>query len=131
MAHGSLTPRDRELVILRTAFRVGSEYEWAQHVVIGRRAGLTDAEIERVARPADDGEWADGERALLAVADELYATDDVSEQTWAALEHDRSREQLLEVLVMAGFYRMLAGYLRGARVQLEPGMETMRPTEPA
>ena len=124
MAHGSLPPRERELLILRTAYRIGSDYEWAQHVVIGRRAGLTDDEIARVARPADDGAWTDGERALLAAADELYEGDDVGTETWAALERDWSTEQLLELVVMVGFYRMLGGYLRAARVQLEPGMET-------
>lgn len=129
MAHGSLTPREREIVILRTAFRVGSDYEWAQHVVIGRRAGLTDEEIARVARPEADAEWAAEERVLIAAADELFADDDLGDETWESLRRTWSTEQILELLVMIGFYRMLAGYLRGVRVQLEPGMETLGEAE--
>ena len=131
MAHGTLTPRERELVILRTAFRVGSDYEWAQHVVIGRRAGLTDDEIGSLARPEQDGRWTDEERALLTAADELFATDELGDTTWAALERTWSTEQILELLLMIGFYRMLAGYLLAVRVQLEPGMETVPATEGA
>src|SRR5262249_17456488 len=49
LAGGKLSARDRELVILRTAFRCRARYEWAQHVAIARTAGLTDDEIARVA----------------------------------------------------------------------------------
>ena len=131
MAHGLLTPREREIAILRTAFRAGSDYEWAQHVVLGRRAGLTDNEIARVARPADDEAWGADDRALLHTVDELLATDDLGDATWSGLERRWSTEQILELLLMIGFYRMLAVYLRGVRVQLEPGMETVPGAEGA
>lgn len=119
MAHGSHSARDREIVILRTGFRVGSEYEWAQHVVIGRKAGLTDDEIERARRPERDGEWSDDDRLLLAVADELSENDDLSDATWEALTSRFEEAQILELIMMVGFYRMLGGYLRSVRVQVE------------
>lgn len=120
MAHGSLTPREREIVILRTGFRAGSEYEWAQHAVIGLRCGLTSEEIARVRVPESDADWTADEQALLAVADELCARDDVSDGTWSALEGRYTQPQLLELVMMVGFYRMLAGYLRAVRVEVEP-----------
>ena len=120
MAHGSLTPREREIVILRTGFRAGSEYEWAQHAVIGLRCGLSSEEIARLRTPESDAAWTAEEQALLAVADELCAGDDVSDETWSALAVRYTEQQLLELIMMIGFYRMLAGYLRTVRVQVEP-----------
>lgn len=121
MAHGSHSARNREIVILRTGFRVGSEYEWAQHVVIGSRAGLSDEEIERVRRPQRDGDWSEEDRLLLVAVDELSEVDDLSDETWRALDRRFETAQILELVMMVGFYRMLGGYLRSVRVQGEHG----------
>jgi 4-carboxymuconolactone decarboxylase len=126
MAHGSLPLRERELVILRAAFRSGSEYEWGQHVLIGRRAGLADEEIERVARTGADG-WTEEEQALLDAVDELHARDELSDGTWERLARRWTPEQLLELVMMIGFYRMMAGYLRSVRVEPEPGLPSGPP----
>ena len=69
----SLSPRDRELVILRTGFNWKSGYEWAQHVRIGLDCGLTEAEITRVKKGPGALEWSDNDRALLVATDELTA----------------------------------------------------------
>ena len=121
MAHGSHGARDREIMILRTGFRVGSEYEWAQHVVIGRKAGLSDDEIERVRHPERDGQWSDADRQLLLVADELCEEDDLSDDNWRALDCRFDTAQILELIMMVGFYRMLGSYLRSVRVSVERG----------
>jgi alkylhydroperoxidase family enzyme len=115
MAHGGFDPREREIVILRTAFRSGSEYEWTTHVPIGRSAGLTDAEIERLRRP--DAGTAD---PLVAAVDELHEDGEVGDATWRALGRRYDSGRLLELLFLIGFYRMLAGYLRTVRVETEP-----------
>src|SRR5581483_4590721 len=81
---GSLPARERELVILRIGFRAQSEYEFGQHTVIGRDAGLTDEEIERLARSDLEG-WAGDDAALLAMCDELCADDVVGDATWQRL----------------------------------------------
>ena len=68
----SLAPREREMLILRIAWHTGAEYEWGHHAVIGRGAGLSDAEIERVAAgPAAPG-WTAFEAVLLRAVDELH-----------------------------------------------------------
>lgn len=118
--HATIPRRERELVILRVGWRSGSDYEFGQHTLIGRQVGVTDDEIARLARDGLDG-WDEGDAALLTMADELCADDDVSDATWAALAARWSEPQLLELLVLAGFYRLVSGFLRSVAVQREPG----------
>src|SRR4051794_32629085 len=114
---GRLPAREREIVILRTGFRCGSEYEFGQHTRIGRDAGLRDDEIERLAA---DGDWTDDDRALVDMVDELCAADVVSESTWQRLSSRWSDDQMLELLVLAGYYRLVSGLLNSVGVALEP-----------
>jgi alkylhydroperoxidase family enzyme len=116
-----LPARERELVILRTGWRCGSIYEWGQHVVIARREGITDEEIARLRTPGLDG-WSDADAALVAMADELCQTNTVSAATWDALASRFTDEQLIELLVLGGFYRMIAGILNATDVEREPGV---------
>jgi alkylhydroperoxidase family enzyme len=116
--HG-LPAREREIVILRTGWRCGSEYEFGQHTRIGRGAGLTDAEIDRLA-DAGTGQWSDGDRALVAMVDELCDADSVSDQTWLDLAARWTDAELLELLVLAGYYRLVSGLLNSVEVALEP-----------
>jgi 4-carboxymuconolactone decarboxylase len=116
-----LPAREREIVILRTGFRAGSEYEFGQHTRIGRDAGLTDAEIARFAGVADagGGDWSDDDAALVAMVDELCADDVVGDATWQRLSRRWGDEQLLELLVLAGYYRLVSGLLNSVGVALE------------
>jgi 4-carboxymuconolactone decarboxylase len=116
---GVLPEREREIVILRIGWRAGSEYEFGQHTAIGRQAGLTDAEIDRLA-DAGDGEWEAADAALVRLADELCDGDVVTEPTWSELARRWSDEQMLELLVLAGFYRLVSGMLNSVGVPLEP-----------
>jgi alkylhydroperoxidase family enzyme len=117
---GVLPQRERELVILRVGFRAGSEYEFGQHTRIGREAGVTDAEIARVA-DCGTGDWSDDDAALVSLVDELCDDDVVSENTWERLSNRWSEPELLELLVLAGFYRLVSGMLNSVGVALEPG----------
>jgi len=116
---GVLPAREREIVILRTGSRAGSEYEFGQHTRIGRQAGLTDDEIARLA-DIDAGRWSDDDAALVCMVDELCGHDVVSETTWQRLRARWSDAQLLELLVLAGFYRLASGMLNSVGVALEP-----------
>ena len=85
---GSIDARQRELLILRTGWNAGSDYEWGQHVRIGLLAGLTEEEIERVAAgPAAEG-WSADDATLLTACDELCTDHVISDPTWAALTDD-------------------------------------------
>jgi alkylhydroperoxidase family enzyme len=114
-------PRERELVILRTGWRGNSVYEWGQHVVIGRREGVTDEEITRLRTPGLEG-WSDADRPLIQFADELCQTNTVSDATWAPLAERFSEQQLVELTILCGFYRLVAGALNTLQVELDPGV---------
>ena len=114
-------PRERELVILRTGWRSGSVYEWGQHVVIGRREGVTDEEITRLRTPGLDG-WSPEDRVLVQFADELCQTNTVSDATWTAMAARFSETELIEVTMLVGFYRLVAGTLNTLGIELDPGV---------
>jgi alkylhydroperoxidase family enzyme len=119
LTRGDLPARDRELVVLRTAWRSGCEYEWAQHVLIGARAGLSEDEMSRVAQPGLAGPWPARDAALLQAADEIADQADISEETWAELCAVYSQAQVMELVMLAGFYRMTAGFLNATGVRKE------------
>jgi 4-carboxymuconolactone decarboxylase len=114
-----LSPRDRELIVLRVALRANSPYEWANHVLGALAAGATPAEIHALSDPS--ATWADADAALLRAVDELCSDDGVSDETWAALAASRDDVQLIEILALIGYYRMNAGLLNSIGVQPEPG----------
>ena len=118
LRRGVVPARDREIVILRVGWRCGSEYEFGQHTVIGLDAGLTADEVRRIATDGLDG-WSDDDAALLLMSDELCRDDLVSDETWKRLSARWSDDDLLELLVLAGYYRLVSGMLNSAGVALE------------
>ncbi len=119
LAGGKLTPRDRELIILRSAFRSDARYEWAQHVAIAGTAGLSTDEIRRVAKGPDAAGWNDDDAALLRAVDELHDDHCIGDTTWNALAARYGTEQLIEIPMLSGHYAMLAGVLNSLGVQRE------------
>lgn len=119
LSGGVLPAREREIVILRTGWRCGSEYEFGQHTVIGGDAGLTPQEIERLA-DAGQGEWSSADADLVAMVDELCRDDAVSGPTWGRLAARWSEPELLELVVLCGYYRLVSGLLNSVEVELEP-----------
>jgi alkylhydroperoxidase family enzyme len=117
MPGGRLTRRDTELVILRVATLCGSDYELAQHRRLGRKAGLSATEIDRVALGPEDPAWSAGERLLLQVTDELHATADLSDATWARLRAAYDERRCIELVMLVGHYRMLATTLTTLRIR--------------
>jgi alkylhydroperoxidase family enzyme len=119
---GTVPEREREVVILRVGWNCQSVYEFGQHTVIGRRVGLSDDEIKALCRPVDEGGWSDADRDLVVMADELCADDCVSDATWERLAARWNDEQMIELVVCAGFYRLVSGFLNSAGVQLDEGV---------
>jgi len=118
---GALPGRDRELLILRTAHHCGAAYEWAHHVPIGRDAGLTDDEIERVRQGPDSAGWSDDDALLLRAADELHTASRIGDETWAALADRYDEKQLIELPILVGQYHLVAYALNSLGVEVEPG----------
>src|SRR5207244_3659011 len=90
----TIPARDREILILRTGWRCGAEYEWGQHVIIGKAVGLTDEEILRITQEPDAPGWDPFDAALVRAADELHDDQFVSDETWTALAERYSAPQL-------------------------------------
>jgi alkylhydroperoxidase family enzyme len=119
---GKLPARERELLILRTGWRCGSEYEWGQHVVIARGAGVNDDEIERVKKGADATGWDPFDATLIRVADELHDEGRITDVSWNILASRYDERQLIEVPMLVGHYHMVAFTLNSLGVQREPGV---------
>ena len=119
----TLPPRERELLILRTGWLCQAEYEWGQHVVFGKKAGLTDPEIARIKEGPDVAGWAPFDATLLRAADELHAQAFISDSTWAALSERYNTEQLMDAVFAVGTYTLVSMALNTFGVQLDKGVK--------
>jgi alkylhydroperoxidase family enzyme len=120
---GPLGLRERELVIDRTCALAGCEYEWGVHVAaFGAAAELTPDEIRATAgEGAAASAWSDAERALLTVVEALHHRARLSEAEFADLRAHYSEDQVFEVLLLCGFYRMVSYVANGLDLPLEDG----------
>ena len=119
----SVPHRLRELVTLRVAIRVKSEYEWYHHVRFGKRIGLTDAEIEAIRLGAEAPNWADDERAVLRCVDDLLDRNRIEDATWRDLNRALDRRQVMDLVATIGNYVMTSWLIAGFGVAIEPGFE--------
>ena len=121
LGHGLIAPREREIVIHRTCARTGAEYEWGVHAVaFGKPLGLDDAQLAAtVTGDASDPAWSARDALLIRLADELCDTASISDALWAALAAHWTPPQLLELIVLVGWYRLLAGVINGAGIVRE------------
>jgi 4-carboxymuconolactone decarboxylase len=119
---GKLPARERELLILRTAVNCTSEYEWGQHVVLAREAGVSDEEIRRVRGGPDAAGWSEDDALLLRAADELHRDAAIGDATWSRLAARYGEKDLIELVMLIGHYHMVAFTLNSLKVQREPGV---------
>jgi 4-carboxymuconolactone decarboxylase len=117
----SLSLRDREVVINRVCARCGAEYEWGVHVTaFGKAAGFTDADNAAIADPASGGRGlAHRDGLLLRLVDELHDRSTVSDALWQELAARWTEPQLIELLMLAGWYHAISYVCNAARVPLE------------
>lgn len=118
----SLSIRQREIVIDRVTARCGCEYEWGVHIAFfAEHVGLTADQQRSITHGAPtDGCWPDQDAALIRAVDELHDHADVSDATWRELAGFLSEDQLLDLLMLAGWYHAISFAANGARVPLEP-----------
>lgn len=119
---GTLDARIRELVILRTGWRTGSEYEFCQHVAVAKRLKISDEDIMGVRDPQACKSYNDVDRAAIKLTDELLAGTDISRETWATLSRAFEAPQLLELLAVTANWRFFAVMLKAAEVPLDQGV---------
>lgn len=123
LSRSTLPPREREIVILRTGWLCRAEYEWAQHVVIGKLCGLSEEDIQRVQEGADARGWTAAEAALVRATDELHAEKFISDATWAELENHFDVRQRIDLIFTVGQYTLVSMALRSLGVELDPGLD--------
>ena len=119
---GHLTLRQREIVIDRTTALCRSEYEWGVHVsFFAARVGFGDEHLRSLVHgSAEDACWSDGERLLIRMCDEVHATCSLGDELWAALRAEHTEPAVLELLMLAGFYRTIAYLTNALQLPLEP-----------
>ena len=120
----SIGLRDREILIDRTCARCGCEYEWGVHIArFADKAGLTAAQIASLTHgSAIDPCWGDErDRLLLETADSLHDGNDIDDALWARLAAQFSAEQILDVLMLCGWYHAISFTARATRLRPEPG----------
>jgi 4-carboxymuconolactone decarboxylase len=116
---GKLPPRDREILILRTGANCHTDYEFGQHVLIARNAGVTDDDVRAIVKGIGP------DPLLIAAADELHRDSVLSDETWAALSERYDDKQLMEVPFLVGHYHMVGMLLNSAGVEREPGVPSI------
>jgi alkylhydroperoxidase family enzyme len=124
---GVLPNRDRELLILRTAWNCRSDYEWGHHARLAQKAGLSGEEVARVARGPDAPGWEGFDRALLRAADELHDRATIGQQTWDILAERYGERELIEVAATVGQYHALAFTTNALGIALEDGLTGLPP----
>ena len=119
---GHLTLRQREIVIHRVSARCGSEYEWGVHAAIfAERAGLGPEQLRSIVYggPADAC-WSPEDALIIRFCDALHADCTVGDALWTELGAVFSEAALLELLLLAGFYRTVSYLTNALRLPPEP-----------
>ena len=119
----TLNARDREILILRIGWLCQAEYEWAQHVRIGLREGLDEADIARIKAGPDAAGWADNEALLMRATDELYEDKQIADATWAGLAAHYDTQQMIDIVMTVANYNLVSMLLKTLRVPLDDGLE--------
>ena len=119
----SLSMRDREILIDRTCARCGAEYEWGVHLAFfAERVGLTAEQVRSLTHGTpDDPCWSGRDALLVRAADALHEGSDVDDALWAELAAELTEAQLLDLLLLCGWYHAISYVARAARVPLEAG----------
>ena len=118
----SLPTREKEILILRIGWLCQAEYEFGQHSIIGKQAGLTDEEILRITKGPDAAGWSDLDKLLLQATDELHGDAFMSDATWNALTAHYNTQQMMDIVFAVGQYNMVSMALNTLGVQLDEGV---------
>jgi len=106
--NGALPERDREVLILRTAWLTQCRVQWAYHEAPAARAGLTASDIDAIVEGPESTALEAWDRVLVRVVDQLREHGTVDDATWDVLAFRYTTEQLIEIPLIAGHYLMIA-----------------------
>lgn len=126
-ADTTLTTRERELLILRIGWLTKSEYEFGQHIILGRRAGITDDEILRLQEGPDAAGWSEDDADLIRAADDLHFHSRLSDSTWEKLSKRYDHKQIMDLIFVVGVYALMATAINTYNIPAEPGAADLDP----
>ena len=116
----TIPQRPREILTMRTIHLAGCEYLFGHHQLSAGAAGLSSGEIIGIRGP--NRGWAPEDALLITAADEMWNTDTLSDEIWSELARSYDEPQLLEIVMLLGFYRMVCTFIDTLRIELEPGV---------
>jgi alkylhydroperoxidase family enzyme len=118
---GSISVRNRELMILRTTAKCGAEYEWGVHVAAyGSKAQWTEEQIySSVHGGEEDACWNNEDQIVIRLSDQLHSTARVDDALWSDLSAFFTDEQLVELIMLAGLYHAVSFMINATGVQHE------------
>jgi 4-carboxymuconolactone decarboxylase len=122
LRRNSLPPRDREILILRIGWLCRAEYEWAQHVPIGKSVGLSDEDIRRISEGPLAAGLSEHDRQLIQAADELREDACLADATWNGLAKTYNTQQMMDLVFTVGQYNLVSMALNSFGVRLDEGL---------
>lgn len=122
LGKSTLAVRERELVILRIGYLCQSGYEWGQHVLIARAAGMSDEEIRSCKTGPKTPGLSELDRLLLTATDELHADAHITDATWEGLSKHLSQQQMMDLVFTVGQYNLVSMALNSFGVQPDEGL---------
>jgi alkylhydroperoxidase family enzyme len=125
----TLSPRHREILILRIGWLCRSEYEWAAHSGVARSLGFAEEELLDIIEGPEGESWTPFEATLLQAVDELHRDAFITDGTWNTLAAEYSVQQLTDLIFTVGAYKVVSMLLNSWGVQLDDGFEGF-PTVP-
>jgi len=115
----TLSPRQRELLVLRVAALRKSDYEWEQHRVLAGDVGLGPDEVARIAEGPDAPGWSPLDSAMLSAVDELIGEGAIADGTWQLLAGQLGEQQIMDLVFTVGAYEILALAFRSFGIELD------------
>ena len=130
LLRGALPARDRELLVMRTAWNCRCSYIWSSHHSgHGPEAGLSEEEMARIPQGPAAAGWSDWDATLLRAADELHGAATIANDTWEPLAARYGESELIELAMLVGEYHLMAYALNSLAVPDEAGAVGL-PAEP-
>jgi 4-carboxymuconolactone decarboxylase len=126
-AASTLATRVREIIVLRICWLRCSEYEFVQHIILGRRAGLSDTDLERLQQGPEAPGWDPLEAEVVRAVDELHVDGGIGQSTWERLTAHFSAIQIMDLVFLVGCYDVLGMAIKTFNMQLEPGVAPLDP----
>ena len=125
----SLSPRHREILILRTGWLLNNEYVWSEHAAIARKAGLTSDQLRRIAQGPDAKGWDVFEATLLRLADQMFRNSSVNDATWKALAASYDMYHLMDAVMTVTDFTTVSLMYNSLGVQPDEGLVDRIPTD--